>query len=304
MTTSASKPRVGFVGLGNMGAPMSANLAKAGFPLTVFDVDAARTRAHAEKIGATAAASLAELGAASEVVVTMLPTGAIVRAVMLDGADALSNHLAKGALVIDMSSSEPVGSKELAKALSAKGIGFIDAPVSGAVPRATDGTLTLMVGNDDKAARERAQSVLEAMGTKIFETGGVGSGHAMKALNNYVAGAGFAAGSEALILAEKFGLDTSVALDIMNVSTGRNFSTESTIKNEVLTGAFRSGFGLALLAKDVKIAADLAVALDADLPLVAQTNAWWEKARATMGGEKDHTVAYQAWRDVAAGKKS
>src|SRR5690606_18639510 len=182
--------RVGFVGLGNMGVPMSANLAKAGFPLTVFDIDAARAKAHAGKIGATAAASLAELGAASDVVVTMLPTGAIVRAVMLDGPDALSSHLARGAIVIDMSSSEPMGSRELAKALAGKGIGFIGAPVSGAVPRATDGTLTLMVGSEDKADRARAQTVLEAMGSKIFETGGVGSGHAMKALNNYVAGAG------------------------------------------------------------------------------------------------------------------
>ena len=293
------QPRIGFIGLGNMGNPMSANVAKAGYALTVYDVDAARAKEHADRIGATAAASLAELGRNSDIIVSMLPTGAIVRAVFVDDADALANHMAKGSLVIDMSSSEPVGSQELAKALKAKGIDFIDAPVSGAVPRATTGTLTLMVGTDSAEALARARPVLETMGNKIFETGGVGSGHAMKALNNYVAGAGFAAASEALIMAEKFGLDTTVALDIMNVSTGRNFSTESTIKSEVLTGAFKSGFGLALLAKDVKIAAELSKALGADLPLVAQTNAWWQTAREDRGGEKDHTDAFNAWRKRA-----
>lgn len=287
--------RIGFVGLGNMGAPMSANIARAGLPLTVFDVDPARTKAHAEKIGAKPAATLAELGAASDVIVSMLPTGKIVRDVMLEMQGGLVAHLKPGALVIDMSSSVPTGTKELGAELARHGIALVDSPVSGAVPRATDATLTLMVGADDKAVLERARAVLNLMGNRIFETGGLGSGHAMKALNNYVAAAGFAAAAEALILADRFGLDRAVALDIMNVSTGRNFSTESTIKSQVLTEAYASGFGLALITKDVKIAADLAEAMGADLPLVAKTSEWWTRACDAIGGEKDHTAAYKVW---------
>lgn len=296
----ASGKRIGFVGLGNMGAPMSANIAGKGFALTVFDTNADLARRHASTIGAGAAASLSELGAASDIIVTMLPTGQIVRQVLLETDGGLASFLGEGALVIDMSSSDPVGSRELAPKLAERGIGFIDAPVSGAVPRAITGKLAIMAGCDDPETLERARPVLEAMGETIFETGGVGTGHAMKALNNYVAAAGFAAASEALILAERFGLDPGVAIDIMNVSTGRNFSTESTIKSQVLSGAFASGFQMALLTKDVKIAAELSRAMDARLPLVAETSAWWTTACEKRGGQKDHTEAYSAWKEVAS----
>lgn len=290
--------RIGFVGIGHMGAPMSANIAAKGLPLTIYDMDQERTRQHAARIGATPAASLAELGEASDIVVTMLPTGAIVRKVMEDG---LADALDPDSLVIDMSSSVPTGSLELHAWLAEKGIRFIDAPVSGAVPRATTGTLAIMVGAETDADFERAEPVLLCMGDRIFRTGGIGTGHAMKALNNFTAAAGFAAASEALILGSRFGLDPKTALDIMNVSTGRNFSTESTIGENVLNGAFASGFGLALLTKDVKIAADLSKNLGANLPLVAETSAWWDRALNELGGEKDHTEAYKVWEKLAGG---
>ncbi|MFC7703695.1 NAD(P)-dependent oxidoreductase [Plastorhodobacter daqingensis] len=294
--------RIGFIGLGHMGAPMAANIARAGARLTVFDLDSAVTRRQAEATGASAAADLAALGRQSDIVVTMLPTGGIVRQVMLDGPSPLIDALAPGSLVIDMSSSEPEGSRSLHEALSGRGIRFVDAPVSGAVPRATNGTLAIMVGAADDADFGRAEPVLRMMGDRIFRTGDVGTGHAMKALNNYVAAAGFAAASEALILGERFGLDPAVALDIMNVSTGRNFSTEATIKTEVLTRAFKSGFGLALLAKDVRIAADLASNLGARLPLVAETDAWWQHALHELDGRKDHTEAFAVWRGEVMGQ--
>ena len=289
--------RIGFVGLGHMGAPMSANIAASGATLTVYDADAELTQRHANEIGAQPAESLAALGAACDIVVAMLPTGRIVREVVLEGN--LAEALPDEALVIDMSSSVPTGSVQLQEALAAKGIGFVDAPVSGAVPRARAATLAIMVGASDEAQFARAEPVLRMMGDRIFHTGGVGTGHAMKALNNYVAAAGFAAASEAMILGERFGLDPEVALDIMNVSTGRNFSTEATLKTEVLTRTFKSGFGLALLAKDVKIAADLAESLDAELPLVSETSAWWERARSELGEGHDHTEAYTVWEAVA-----
>ena len=298
MTAAAKqKERVGFVGIGNMGAPMAANIAKAGFELTVFDADPTVAKCCAQDIGCNAATSPEELAAASDVIVCMLPTGHIVRQVMLDPAGSgLADHLKSRSLLIDMSSSDPLGTSDLGPILAEKGIQFVDAPVSGAVPRAIAATLAIMIGGDDASAIARAKPVLSAMGDRLFETGPLGSGHAMKALNNYVAAAGFAAASEALIIGERFGLDPSVALDILNVSTGRNFSTELTIKSQVLTGEFASGFALALLSKDVKIAADLAQSLEMPMPLVAETSRWWLNARDDIGGDKDHTQAFAAWK--------
>jgi 3-hydroxyisobutyrate dehydrogenase len=286
--------RIGFVGIGNMGRPMSANLAKAGFPLTLYDANVEAAKAHAATIGAASAATLAEFGAACDVVVTMLPTGRIVREVMLDGG--LAAALAPGSLLIDMSSSDPIGSRDLGPLLAGRGIGFVDAPVSGAVPRAIAGTLTIMLGSDDPALSERARPVLMAMGNRVFETGTLGTGHAMKALNNFVAAAGFAAVAEALIVAGRFGLDPKVAVEIMNVSTGRNFSTENVFAQHVLSGDFATGFALGLLAKDVGIAADLADAMGKPLPIVEETNRWWQAALDRLGGTVDHSAAFKAWQ--------
>lgn len=286
--------RIGFVGIGNMGRPMSANLAKAGFPLTLYDASPQAARAHAAAIGAAAAATTAELGAACDIVVTMLPTGRIVREVLLDGG--LAAALKPGSLLIDMSSSDPLGSRDLGPALAEHGVGFVDAPVSGAVPRAIAGTLTIMLGSDDPALSERARPVLMAMGNRVFETGSLGTGHAMKALNNFVAAAGFAAVAEALVVAGRFGLDPKVAVEIMNVSTGRNFSTENVFAQHVLSGDFATGFALGLLAKDVGIAADLADAMGKPLPIVEETNRWWQAALDRLGGTVDHSAAFKAWQ--------
>lgn len=299
MAEGSSAARVGFVGIGNMGWPMAANLVGAGFVVTVYDSDPARSVAFADTVGGAAAGSIAELGAACDIVVTMLPTGKIVRAVLLEAEGGLAAALPSGALVIDMSSSDPIGTRELGSVLKERGIALVDAPVSGAVPRAKAGTLAIMIGSDDPAMVARAEPVLRAMGENLFETGPLGSGHAMKALNNYCAAAGFAAAAEALIIGQKFGLDPARMIEIMNVSTGRNFSTESTIKSQVLTGDFASGFALALLAKDVGIAADLAQDIDLDLPLVQTTSRIWNEARDAIGGDRDHTAAITAWKTAS-----
>ncbi|WP_422076882.1 NAD(P)-dependent oxidoreductase [Vannielia sp.] len=289
--------RVGFIGLGNMGAPMASCIAAKGFELTVYDTDTARAEALAAKIGAKAAASPKALGEASDVVVSMLPTGAIVKSAVLEGG--LAEGLSEGAVIVDMTSSVPAVTCELVEALAPMGIGFIDAPVSGAVPRATDGTLSIMVGCADPKHLEIARPVLEAMGNRIYETGGPGTGDAMKALNNYVAAAGFAAASEAIILGKRYGLDPAKMVEIFNTSTGRNFSTEMTIPNEVVQARFASGFQLGLLAKDVHIAATLSTESGANLPLVAQTDKWWDSALSATEGTLDHTTAYRHWEEKA-----
>ena len=218
----------------------------------------------AKDIGAKAAATLAELGKQVDAIVTMLPTGKEVRACLLETeGGALANALPTGATVIDMSSADPVGTRATHADLAKRGLAFVDAPVSGGVPRATDGTLAIMIGGD-AAAIAAAKPVLAKMGTRLFDVGGPGNGHAMKALNNFVAGTAFIAVSEALLVGERFGLDPATMVDVMNVSTGKSFNTENVAKQHVVSRQFASGFALGLLAKDVGIAADLATAIDVD----------------------------------------
>ena len=297
--------RIGFVGIGNMGWPMAANLARAGHELAVFDVNHEQTTRFATEHGATQAKTLQQLGAAADIVITMLPDGKVVRQVMLDMENGgLVHSLAPGSLLIDMSSSDPLGTRELGTALQPNDVKVIDAPVSGGLAGARDATLTIMIGGDDPDSIERARPVLACLGKRLFDTGPLGSGHAMKALNNFVAGAGFAAAAEALIMGKRFGLDPAVIVDILNVSTGRNFSTETVIGSEVLSSRFATGFALALLAKDIRIAADLADGLGLDAPLVQLSNRRWSEALAGLGDGKDFTEAFRYWESVSSGDKS
>jgi 3-hydroxyisobutyrate dehydrogenase len=289
---------VGVIGIGNMGAPMAANLARAGFSVVLFDIEPARAQRVAGEIGARAADGLDALGRDADAIVTMLPTGRDVRNVLLEaGGGALAAALAPGSVVVDMSSSDPVGTRELGAVLSVHGLALVDAPVSGGVPRAKDGTLAIMIGGD-AVDIARVKPVLAALGNRLFEVGALGCGHAMKALNNFLAGTGFVAASEAMAVGRQFGLDPAIMIDVINASTGRNFSTENTIKQQVLTGNFASGFSLGLLAKDVKIAADLADAIGIDAPLGRLVRDLWADARDEIGGEGDHTRAVEAWENL------
>jgi 3-hydroxyisobutyrate dehydrogenase len=286
---------VGFIGIGNMGRPMAANLVKGGYRVVVYDLDTKRAAQVAKDIGATAAGTLAELGKQADAIVTMLPTGKEVRACLLETeGGALAANLPQGAVVIDMSSADPVGSRQTHADLATRGLAFVDAPVSGGVIRATDGSLAIMIGGDD-AAIAAAKPILSKMGTRLFEVGGPGNGHAMKALNNFVAGTAFVALSEALLVGDKFGLDPGTMIDIMNVSTGKSFNTENVMKQHVVSRQFASGFALGLLAKDVGIAADLARAIEVDSPLTRLSSALLAEARDKVGSEKDHTLAYTWW---------
>ena len=293
--------QVGFIGIGNMGWPMAKNLLKAGHnilkaghKLAVFDLDKARVgKFVAEEPNAVAADSAAALAKASNVIVTMLPTGPIVRDVVqgMLGAGALK----PGTIVIDMSSSEPVGTKQLSDTLARAGVALVDSPVSGGVPGAQAGTLTLMVGGDDAAAIERAWPVLQTMGAKLFRTGASGSGDTMKALNNFIAAANFRAVSEALAIGIKFGLDPNLIVDILNVSTGRSFTSEGAFKTQVLTGKYAAGFTVGLLAKDVKIASDLAGELGIMAPMCSVVYNAFAHAREGLGYSADFTAAHKYW---------
>jgi 3-hydroxyisobutyrate dehydrogenase len=275
-----------------MGAPMAACIARAQHALTVYDSVHERAERVASEHGCQVASGLDALSA-SDFVVTMLPTGQIVRDLYL--RDGLALKLRRGTIAIDMSSSDPVGTRDLGAALAASGVTLIDAPVSGGVPRAAKGTLTIMIGGDDAAAIDRARPLLSAMGDRLFDTGGLGSGHAMKALNNFVAAAGFAACAEALLAGQRFGLDPARMVEIMNVSTGRSFHTDVVLREHVVEGKFATGFQLGLLAKDVRIAANLAHELRLDAPLARLVSERFETARDVLGYTRDHTEAIKAW---------
>ena len=201
-----------------------------------------------------------------------------------------------GGLVLDMSSSEPVGTRALGEALAERGIALVDAPVSGGVEKARDGTLAIMIGADDAAAAERAEPVLRAMGDRLFRAGPLGAGHAAKALNNYAAAAAFTAAAEALIVGEAFGLERETLLTIINNSSGPQLQFGSADpKQEVLPRTFATGFKLGLMAKDVAIAADLADALGADAPLSRDMKARWGEASDALGADADFTRAVTLW---------
>ena len=292
----SSEIKIGFVGIGNMGWPMAGNIAKAGYAVSVFDTDAGRARKFAEDFGATAVDSLSALGKASQVVVAMLPTGADVRKVLLDGDDGgIAGTLEPGSVVVDMSSSDPVGTRELGAELSKRQIALVDAPVSGLVTKAETGTLTIMTGADDEAALEKVTPVLEVLGERLVRIGALGAGHAMKALNNFVGAAAFTATAEALIVGKRFGLDPKVMTEVFDVSTGRSFHSGMTIPHHVITRKFSTGFTLGLLAKDVGIAGDLGEAVDANTPLLNLITSMWDEARDSVGAQEDNSAVIRHW---------
>jgi 3-hydroxyisobutyrate dehydrogenase len=291
---STSK-RVGFIGLGNMGTPMAANLVRGGHDVMAYDIAADRAGRFAQAHAARATERLTELATHAEIVITMLPTGREVRAALIEAqGGALIAGLRPETIVIDMSSADPVGTRALGGDLDQRHIALVDAPVSGGVPRATDGTLAIMIGGDG-AAVTAVKPVLASMGRNLFEVGGLGCGHAMKALNNFLAGTSYAAAVEAIVVGRQFGLDPAVMTDVVNASTGRSFASENLIKQHVLSGTFATGFALALLAKDVKIAADLAREIGVDAPLGRLVSDLWGEARDAVGGEQDHTRAFAHW---------
>jgi 3-hydroxyisobutyrate dehydrogenase len=275
---------IGFIGLGNMGQPMAGRLLHAGFRVRGFDKAAeARVRFESDWSG-TAAASLEATVSSALAVVTMLPTGQIVHATI----EAIRPYMRPGALIVDMSSSEPLATRQLGERLIAAGFGFVDAPVSGGVKRAVDGTLAIMVGGEDRFIK-KAEPLLRAMGRSIFRTGPLGSGHAMKALNNYVSGAGLVAAVEAIRVGRAFGLDPHVMVDVLNASTGRNNSTEVKLKQLVLSESYSSGFHLGLMAKDIRTADILAKELGIEAPLAQRTAELWDDAAEKLGAMADHT---------------
>lgn len=283
--------KIGFVGLGMMGTPMVACLARAGFAPYLADADAARVDALVAQHSARRldAGNVGELDA----LITMLPNSDIVERVVLgEDGPAWARHLRAGAVVIDMSSSEPARSRALGHTLGGLGIDYLDAPVSGGVKKAVDGTLAILCGGE-AAVLARCRPVLETMGKSVLHIGPAGSGHAAKALNNYVSAAGLMATVEALHIAERFGIDPAAMTDVLNASTGRSNTSENKVRQFMLNGAFSSGFALQLMNKDLKIARALSESVDYPMPLGATCTRVWDEVSQQATPATDHTEMYR-----------
>ena len=273
---------IGFVGLGNMGLPMATRLVRAGYEVGGHDISWAAGKALSD-VGGIHWPELAGAVIGSEVVILMLPNSDIVEAtVRSEGFNT-----GRGMIVVDMSSSEPLRTRALAAELAERGVTLIDAPVSGGVKGAVNGKLTIMAGGAPEDI-ERVTPILAHLG-KVTRAGDVGSGHAVKALNNLLSATHLLVTSEAMLAGERFGLDPRVMLEIFNGSSGRSGSTDNKWPNFVLPGTFDSGFGLRLMLKDMRIAADLADQVGVPDPLGHAAVELWAEAAEALDAGADHT---------------
>ncbi|MCW5654469.1 NAD(P)-dependent oxidoreductase [Hydrogenophaga sp.] len=301
MNTTSTIPdftHVGFIGLGMMGMPMVENLTRTG-GLDVVAHDALDThRATLQGWSAWGrhlhwAESLEGL-ARCGLVITMLPNSGITNGVVA----RLLPLLARGAVVVDMGSSNPADTQALANDAAARGIEFVDAPVSGSVAKARTGELSIMLGGSD-AAIERIDAVMRRMGSKLIRTGAVGSAHAMKALNNYVYAAGLLAMAEAVTVASKAGLDLDVFASVLNASSGRNVATETKLTQFVIPRTFNGGFQLRLQAKDIATARELASRCGVRTPQMVLCEDLWRQAVQTLEPGADNTTIVRFIENLA-----
>ncbi len=294
--------RIGFVGLGNMGWPM-AHLLDPHYSLIVHDARADVAESFAGEHRASATTDLAALAAASDAVITMLPNGDIVREVALgDGnGGGLVGGMAVGNVLLDMSSSAPLGTRQLAEDLKPHGVAVVDAPVSGGVAGARGGSLAIMAGGDPDEI-DRCRPVLEHLGRVIYEMGGSGTGHAMKALNNYCSAAALSSACEALIVGDRMGLEPAKMVDVLNASSGRSAATQGKIAEEILSRDFSTGFTISLMAKDVGIAGGLAEGLGMEAPILARTRDLWRDAAELLGDTAGVTEIVKLWEEWNDGK--
>ncbi|MGJ5045200.1 MULTISPECIES: NAD(P)-dependent oxidoreductase [unclassified Bradyrhizobium] len=274
-----------FVGIGNMGWPMAARLLGAGFAVAVNDAVPGRAAEFVAKVGGVEAGDLAAAAGQADVIITMLPTSKHVA----DAVGALRAGLTRDHIVIDMSSGAPAATQAIAADLAPLGVTMLDAPVSGGVPRAVTGELAIMAGGEP-GALDRVEPLLRAMGTTIHRIGGLGSGQAMKALNNLVSAGGFLIGVEALLIGQQFGIDPGLMTDVLNASTGMNNSTQKKFKQFVLSRQFNSGFGLDLMVKDLSIALEVARAAGVAAPFSNLCRELSASAQGMLGPGQDHTA--------------
>jgi 3-hydroxyisobutyrate dehydrogenase len=281
--------KIAFIGLGDIGEPMATHLARDPFDLVVWNRTSSKAEDFARNHKATVAATPAEAVRDAAVVITCLPSSVEVEAV-LHGDNGILDAIRKGSVLIDCTSGDPPTSRSIAAELGGRGVEFIDAPVSGGTTAAKAGTLTVMWGGE-ATVFERVRPVIEAFGKKIVHAGPVGSGDALKAVNNALLAVHIISTAEGLAILAKAGVDPKVALEVINASSGRSNSSENLIPQRVLTRAFPRTFRLALLEKDIAIAAVMADDLHARAPVISLTAERFHEAREKLGESADHVEA-------------
>jgi 3-hydroxyisobutyrate dehydrogenase len=293
---------VGFIGLGTMGLPMLANIARSGqFRIFAYDTSSEPFNSLAKETAFNQTVFRAESLEYLEqcaTVITMLPNSRITNAVILGDGETkgLAQILARGSTIVDMGSSDPVETLRLLPVLDERGVQLVDAPVSGAAAKARTGNLAIMVGGDANCV-ETLRPVLSCMGSQLIAAGKPGAAHAMKALNNYVYAAGLLAASEAVAIAEAMQLDTEIFTNILNASSGRNVATETKLKPFILQRNYAGGFALALQAKDLAITNGLQSLAGMEAPQLTLCASLWAEAEATLPRGADNTAIYQFIRE-------
>jgi len=286
---------VGFVGTGTMGAPMLGNLVKKGLAVVAYDISPAAL-ADAEKRGASRAESPADAARRSELVITMLPSSSHVEQAYLD-KNGILEGLRPGRLCVDMSTIDPAVSRRVAQRLAASGVRFIDAPVSGGVPRAEDGTLAIMVGGETRDVEE-ARPALAAMGANVIHVGGVGSGEVAKLCNNLIAGVSAVAVSEAFRIADGFGVDAKVLTDVIAKSSGNTWVMQfmhpvpGLVAKAASSHDYAPGFMTDLMAKDLGLAVNAARELRVPLFVAPAAQQVLRLASSHGLGRRDFTSVY------------
>ena len=294
--------RIGFIGLGNMGGPMAANLVKAGHEVAAFDMSGAAVE-KAVAAGARSRASAVDTAREAEVVVTMLPAGQHVRQIYLGDGGILKQAKAE-TLFIDSSTIDVQTARDVHAAAKLTGVDFLDAPVSGGVGGAAAGTLTFMVGGDE-VAFGRAKPILEKMGKNIFHAGGAGNGQAAKICNNMLLAISMIGTCEAFVLAEKLGLDHETLFKISSTASGQCWSLTSycPVPGPVATSPanrnYQAGFTGSMMLKDLKLAQNAAQASGAATPLGAQATALYSMFEAAGAGGRDFSGIIQMLRGNA-----
>ena len=292
--------KVGFVGIGNMGFPMAGHLVKKGFDVTVYDSRPDVMKAFVAQHGGKAAATLVDAAHGADAVITMLPDDKIVRKVVLgEGSEnCIAAGLARGAVVIDMSTCNPTATRLLAEALKPRGIDVIDAPVMGGVIFAKDATLDIMVGGE-AALVDRVQPLLQAIGRNFIPCGSTGTAHAMKALANYINACALINAVEAMTIGKRFGLDAKLMAEaLIPMCAGRNHPIEKKIIPHVLTRKYGTGMAMGFIAKDVKIAVDTAKSIGAYAPLGERVSELWSAAVEKLGYDLDQTQVARYWEEA------
>ena len=279
--------RIGFIGLGRMGRPMASNLCRKGFRLTAYDINPAAL-AEVEQLQAHAATCVAEVAAAADIIVTMLPTPAVVRHVV-SGADGILAHARPGSLLLEMSTVDPETTDTLASLAKQKGISFVDAPVGRLASHADRGESLFMVGGTP-ADLARVRPLLEAMGSTVHHCGDVGSGTRTKLINNYLAITSCQLNAEALALSQRFGLSLERTLEVLSGTTAVNGQLKIAWPVKVLKGDIEPGFTIDLAHKDLTLIVDAANAARVPMPLAAAAREAFSTARARGMGGKDFSA--------------